>query len=170
MARISLIEIEQAESAAKRVMETLQKQFGVVIDPVKALAHKPDFLRSLFSLTTVADGPGGIDPGFKEILNVRASVLNGCEYCMKMHSNLARTHQVSKEKIDGAREGSSSDAFSDREKAALALCEESTKEVIVSDATFEVIQTHYSEPEIVELLGAIAVINMWNRLMVALGF
>ena len=89
---------------------------------------------------------------------------------MKMHSNLARTHQVSKEKIDGAREGSSSDAFSDREKAALALCEESTKEVIVSDATFEVIQTHYSEPEIVELLGAIAVINMWNRLMVALGF
>ena len=40
----------------------------------------------------------------------------------------------------------------------------------MSDATFEVIQTHYSEPEIVELLGAIAVINMWNRLMVALGF
>ena len=41
MARISLIEMEQAEAAAKRMMETLQKQFGVVIDPVKALAHNP---------------------------------------------------------------------------------------------------------------------------------
>ena len=96
MARISLIEVEQVEAAAKRVMKTLQELFGVVIDPVKALAHKPDFLRSLFSLTTVAGGSDGIDPGFKEILNVRASILNGCEYCAKMHSNLARTHQVPK--------------------------------------------------------------------------
>lgn len=170
MARISLIEEEHAEASAKRIMENLKKQFGVVIDPVKALAHKPDFLRSLLSLTTIADGSGSLDAGFKEILNIRASVLNGCVFCSQMHSNMAKMHKVSKEKVDGAIDGSASAAFDEKEKAALALCEESTKNVKVSDATFDAVRAHYSEPEIVELLGAIAVINMWNRLMVALGF
>jgi alkylhydroperoxidase family enzyme len=72
--------------------------------------------------------------------------------------------------VEGAKEGSSSAAFDEREKAALALCEESTRDVKVSDATFDAVKAHYSEPEIVELLGVISVINMWNRLMVALGF
>jgi len=170
MARISLVDPSQAEAAAKRVMESLQKQFGMVIDPVKALAHKPDLLRSLLSLTTVADGPGEIDPGFKEILNIRASVLNGCAYCTQMHSNMARGHKVPQEKIQAAKEGSSSAAFDEGEQAALLLCEESTRGVVVSDATFEKVRAHYSEAGVVELLGAIAVINMWNRLMVALGF
>lgn len=170
MARVSLIEPDQAEASAKRVMENLQKQFGVVIGPVKAIAHKPEFLRSLLSLTTVADGPGGVDPGFKEVLNIRASVLNGCHFCTQMHSNIAKIHKVSPEKIEGAKEGSSSAAFDEKEKAALMLCEESTQGVKVSDATFDILKSHYSEAEIVDLLGVIGVINMWNRLIVGLGF
>lgn len=170
MARVSLIEPAQAEAAAKRVMEGLQKQYGVVIDPVKAVAHKPDLLRSLLSLTAVADGPGEIDPGFKEVINIRVSVLNGCHFCTQMHSNMARVHKVPAEKVQGAKEGSSSAAFEEKEKAALRLCEESTKNVKVSEATFEGLKAHYSEAGIVELMGVIGVINMWNRLMVALGF
>ena len=170
MPRISLVEPEQAEAAAKRIMENLQKQFGVVIPPVKAMAHKPDFLRSLLSLTTVADGPGEIDVGFKEVLNIRASVLNGCHFCVNMHSNMARMHKVGEEKTKAAQEGSASDVFKESEKAALRLCEESTQGVRVSDETFEALQAHYSEAQIVELLGAIALINAWNRLIVGMGF
>ncbi len=170
MPRISLLEPEQAEASAKRIMENLKKQFGVVIPPVKALAHKPDFLRSLLSLTTVADGPGEIDVGFKEILNIRASVLNGCHFCTNMHSNMARMHKAGDEKTKAAQEGSSSDVFDEKEKAALRLCEESTQGVSVSDGTFEALKAHYSEAQIVELLGAIALINTWNRLIVGMGF
>ncbi|MEK6710431.1 MAG: carboxymuconolactone decarboxylase family protein [Nitrospinota bacterium] len=170
MPRISLIEPAQAEGSAKRVMEGLQKQYGVVIDPVKAIAHKPELLRSLLSLTAVADGPGEIDPGFKEILNVRASILNGCHFCTQMHSNMARAHKVPADKLQGAKEGSASAAFDEKEKAALRLCEESTRNVKVSDAAFEGLKAHYSEAAIVELLGVVGAINMWNRLMVALGF
>lgn len=170
MARVSLIQPAEAEGAAKRVMEGLQKQYGVVIDPVKAMAHKPELLRSVLSLTAVADGPGEVDTGFKEVLNIRASVLNGCGFCTQMHSNMARAHKVPDAKVEGAKEGSASAAFDEKEKAALRLCEESTKGVKVSDATFEGLRAHYSEAAVVELVGAIAVINMWNRLMVALGF
>src|SRR3989304_4729752 len=169
MARVSLIQPAGGGGAAKRVMEGMQKQYGVVIDPVKALAHKPELLRSVLSLTAVADGPGEIDTGFKEILNIRASVLNGCHFCTQMHSNMARMHKVAAAKIEGAKEGSASAAFDEKEKAALRLCEESTKSVKVSDATFEGLRAHYSEAAIVELLGVVGVINMWNRLMVALG-
>jgi uncharacterized peroxidase-related enzyme len=170
MARVSLIQPADAEGAAKRVMEGLQKQYGVVIEPVKALAHKPELLRSVLSLTAVADGPGEVDPGFKEVLNIRASVLNGCHFCTQMHSNMARMHKVAAGKIEGAKEGSSSAAFDEKEKAALRLCEESTEGVKVSDATFEGLKAHYSEAAIVELQGVVAVINMWNRLIVGLGF
>ncbi len=170
MPRISQLEPEQAEASAKRIMENLQKQFGVVIPPVKALAHKPDFLRSLLGLTTVADGPGEIDVGFKEVLNIRASVLNGCHFCTNMHANMARMHGVSPEKGKAAQEGSASDLFDEKEKAALRLCEESTQGVVVSEETFQNLQAHYSEKEIVELLGVVALINAWNRLIVGMGF
>jgi AhpD family alkylhydroperoxidase len=170
MARISLIQPGEAEASAKRIMENMQKQFGVVIDPVKALAHKPDFLRSLLSLTTVADGPGEIDAGFKEVLNIRASALNGCEFCTAMHSNMAKMHKVEAGKIAAAVEGSASGAFDEKEKAALALCEASTSGVKVPDVVFDAARSHYSEAQMVELLGVIAVINMWNRLMVGMGF
>ncbi|OGL63370.1 MAG: hypothetical protein A3J27_14530 [Candidatus Tectomicrobia bacterium RIFCSPLOWO2_12_FULL_69_37] len=142
----------------------------MVIDPVKALAHKPELLRSLLSLSAVADGPGEVDAGFKEVLNIRASVLNGCHFCTQMHSNMARLHKVAAAKLEGAKEGSASAAFDEKEKAALRLCEESTEGVKVSDATFEGLRAHYSEAAIVELLGVVGVINMWNRLVVALGF
>jgi len=170
LARVSLIQPAGAEGAAKRVMEGLRKQYGAVIDPVKALAHRPELLRAVLSLTAVADGPGEIDPGFKEVLNVRASVLNGCHFCTQMHSNMARMHKVPAAKIEGAKEGSASAAFDEKEKAALRLCEESTKDVKIPDASFEAVRAHYSEVAVVELLGVIAVINMWNRLIVGLGF
>ena len=65
MQRISLIEPKAADPSAKRIMENLLKQFGVVIPPVKALAHKPDLLRAVLSLTNTAHGKGEIDLGLK---------------------------------------------------------------------------------------------------------
>ena len=103
MQRISLIEPNAADPSAKRIMENLLKQFGVVIPPVKALAHKPDLLRAVLSLTNTAHGKGEIDLGLKEILNIRASSINGCEFCVKMHSSLAQSHKVSSEKINAAK-------------------------------------------------------------------
>ena len=77
---------------------------------------------------------------------------------------------MAEEKTKAAQEGSASDVFEESEKAALRLCEESTQGVRVSDETFEALQAHYSEAQIVELLGAIALINAWNRLIVGMGF
>ena len=83
---------------------------------------------------------------------------------------MARMHKVGDEKTKAAQEGSASDVFDEKEKAALRLCEESTEGVSVSDETFEALKAHYSEAQIVELLGAIALINTWNRLIVGMGF
>tara|TARA_B100000029_G_scaffold148175_1_gene143382 strand:+ start:19530 stop:20042 length:513 start_codon:yes stop_codon:yes gene_type:complete len=170
MQRISLIEPDVADPSAKRIMENLLKQFGVVIPPVKALAHKPDLLRAVLSLTNTAHGKGEIELGLKEILNIRASSINGCEFCVKMHSSLAQSHKVSMEKINGAKEGSSSSVFSTEEKAALRFCEESTEKVSVSDETFLSLRDSYSESAIIEIAGVVSTINLWNRIIVGLGF
>ena len=170
MQRISLIEPEVADPSAKRIMESLLKQFGVVIPPVKALAHKPDLLRSVLSLTNTAHGKGEIDLGLKEILNIRASSINGCEFCVKMHSSLAQGHKVSAEKINAAKEGSGNSIFTVEERVALRFCEESTEKVSVSNKTFGSLKDSFSESAIVEITGVVATINLWNRIIVGLGF
>ena len=170
MQRISLIEPKAADPSAKRIMENLLKQIGVVIPPVKALAHKPDLLRAVLSLTNTAHGKGEIDLGLKEILNIRASSINGCEFCVKMHSSLAQSHKVSLEKINAAKEGSGNSIFSEEERAALRFCEESTEKVSVTDETFMSLKDSFSESAIVEISGVVSTINLWNRIIVGLGF
>ena len=170
MQRISLIEPDSADPSAKRIMENLLKQFGVVIPPVKALAHKPDLLRAVLSLTNTAHGKGEIDLGLKEIINIRASMINGCEFCVKMHSSLAQSHKVSSDKINAAKEGSENSIFADEERTALRFCEESTEKVSVSDETFNALKDFFSESAIVEIVGVVSTINLWNRIIVGLGF
>ena len=98
------------------------------------------------------------------------STINGCEFCVKMHSSLAQSHKVSSEKINAAKMGSVNDIFSNEERAALRFCEESTEKVSVSDETFSALKSFFPESAIVEITGVVSTINLWNRIIVGLGF
>lgn len=107
-----------------------------------------------------------------ELVKIRASALNGCSYCLAMHSRDARKAGESEQRID-AVQGDWQDAalWSPAERAALALTDELTRlgEGGVADATWQDAVEHWGEKGVAGLVMAIAVINVWNRIGIGTG-
>lgn len=109
-----------------------------------------------------------LDSKLLGLVKVRASQINGCTFCLHMHSAEAIKHGESATRLlllDAWRESS---LFSPRERAALAWSESLTRiaETHAPDETFEELRRHFSQDEIVALSIAIALINAFNRLAI----
>jgi AhpD family alkylhydroperoxidase len=111
----------------------------------------------------------GLEKALLELVKIRASQLNGCAFCIDMHTIDARAAGESEQRIyllDAWREAR---FYSDRERAALAWTETVTRvgEAGVPDQAYEETRRHFSEEEIVNLTWAVVTINGWNRLAIA---
>src|SRR5262249_49751008 len=110
------------------------------------------------------------DPALIELVKTRASQINGCAYCIHMHTRDARAHGETEERLfllDAWRESS---LYSDKERAALAWTEALTliSETHAPDDVYEELKAQFSEVEVVNLTVLIGQINTWNR--IAIGF
>lgn len=111
----------------------------------------------------------GLEQGLLELVKLRASQLNGCAYCIDMHTKDARTHGESEQRLYGVSAWEEAPFYSDRERAALAWTEAVTliSESYVPDDLYEEALKHFSEKELVDLTMAILTINSWNRLSIS---
>lgn len=107
----------------------------------------------------------GYDPALSALVELRASQINQCAYCIDMHIAQARRHGVPQEKLDMLVAWRDVDHFSDAEKAALAWTEVLTKLENGADlsAARRDLQTHFSDSEISIITADIGMINLWNR-------
>lgn len=101
-----------------------------------------------------------------ELVRLRASQLNGCAYCVDMHSRDAREGGESEQRLYAVPVWRETPFFTARERAALELTEAVTRltDGEVADAVFERAAAQFGEVELAELIWTIAVINAWNRL------
>jgi AhpD family alkylhydroperoxidase len=111
----------------------------------------------------------GLEQGLLEFVRLRASLLNGCEFCVGMHEHdLAKRNETADRigQVAGWRE---SDVYTQRERAALAWTEVVTNVQVghVPEEAFRAAREHFSEAELVNLTIAIGSINAWNRLGIA---
>ncbi|WP_407703568.1 carboxymuconolactone decarboxylase family protein [Streptomyces triticagri] len=105
-----------------------------------------------------------------ELVQVRASQINRCAFCLDMHLALARKAGESEQRLDLLNSWAETEGYyTPRERAALALTESVTllTESYVPDEVYEEAARHFDEPELAHLIALITVINTWNRLMVA---
>ncbi|MGL6234008.1 MAG: carboxymuconolactone decarboxylase family protein [Segniliparus sp.] len=112
----------------------------------------------------------GLPAELVELVNLRVSLINGCAYCLDMHTRELRKLGVAEEKITLVPVWDEVDAFfSERERAALAWAETVTRvaETHVPDAAFAEVSAHFTEKEIADLTVAIGLINAWNRLAIS---
>ena len=113
----------------------------------------------------------GLDRKLIELVKIRASQINGCAFCLKMHTADARRLGESEERIyllDAWREAP---CYSAKERAALAWTEAVTRlGGGVPDEVFEQARAQLSEEELANLTAAVAVINAWNRISIAYRF
>ena len=112
----------------------------------------------------------GLEPSLLELVKIRASQLNGCAYCLDMHSKDARAAGETEQRLYVLAAWQEAPFYTPRERAALAWTEAVTNiSSGISDALFKATAKLFSEKEMVDLTMAIVAINGWNRLAIAMG-
>lgn len=111
----------------------------------------------------------GFDPLLIELVKLRASLINGCAYCVDMHTKVARALGETEQRLYGVSVWEETPFYTDRERAALAWTEAVTlvTQGHVSDEVYELARQQFSEQELVDLTLTIVTINGWNRLAIA---
>lgn len=111
----------------------------------------------------------GIEPLHKELIKIRASQINGCAYCVNMHTQDARKLGETEQRINLVAVWKESPQFSEAERIILALTEEVTliSKAGVSDETYHKAIATFGEEVTAQLLMAIVTINAWNRIGVS---
>src|SRR6201994_2239644 len=110
----------------------------------------------------------GLEERLLELVKIRASQINGCAYCIDMHTKDARAAGETEQRIYALNAWRETPFFTDRERAALAWAESVTHIGSgVSDALFAEAREQFSEKELVDLTWAVASINAWNRIAIS---
>src|SRR5262245_52186082 len=142
-----------------RTMEPRLNPFKVAPDTVKAAQALEAHLAK-----------SGLEQSVYHLVKTRASQMNGCAFCIHMHTQDARAHGETEERLyllDAWRE---SPLYSERERAALAWTEALTRiaETRAPDEVYEQVRKHFSEAETVNLTLLIGMINLWNRFAISM--
>ncbi|MDE3197237.1 MAG: carboxymuconolactone decarboxylase family protein [Acidobacteriota bacterium] len=111
----------------------------------------------------------GLEKNLMELIKMRASMLNGCAFCIDMHSKDARAEGETEQRLYGLSAWRETPYYTDRERAALEWTEALTlvSRDQVPDAVFESVSKHFTEAEIANLTMAVVAINGWNRIAIS---
>jgi len=143
---------------------------GFVPNSLLTMQRRPEIVRAFGVLTEAVMDPGGsVEPAFKRLLAHFASRASGCQYCQAHSLVAAGISGVSQEKIDAIWEYQTSELYTDAERAGLdfALAAGSVPNA-VDDEIMGRLKKHWSEEQIVEMLGAVCLygfLNRWNDSM-----
>ena len=128
----------------------------------------PDTIKALLALENHLKA-SGLEPSLFELVKIRASQINGCAFCINMHTQDARKGGETEQRIyllDAWREAP---VYTDRERAALAWTEAVTliSETHAPDDVYEAARAQFSETEMVNLTMLVGAINAWNRIAIS---
>ena len=138
------------------------------LDSNKAAQAAPDAMKALWSLECAVQ-KSGLERTLIGLVKIRASQINGCAFCIHMHTHDAREHGETEERIYLLDAWRGSPLYSDRERAALAWTEAVTlvSQTHVPDDVFETVRAQFSEDEVAKLTLLIGTINLWNRIAIS---
>jgi AhpD family alkylhydroperoxidase len=114
----------------------------------------------------------GLEPRLMLLVKMRASQINGCVYCLAMHSKEARRTGESEQRLYLLDAWHEAPVYTPRERAALAWTDAVTKiaETHAPDDLYEALKPHFSEKEIADLTILTGMINLWNRLAISMRY
>lgn len=129
---------------------------------------EPDAYQSMLGLEKYLSSTD-LDASLKELIKIRASQINGCAYCIQMHTKQARTQGETEQRIYALSVWEESPLFSDKERAVIALTEEITCISVqgLTKDTYENALEHLGEHKLAQSIMQIVVINAWNRIAVS---
>jgi len=128
----------------------------------------PEALETMYGLEKYVR-QSGLEPSLLELIKLRASQINGCAFCVDMHTKDARARGEGEQRLYAVVVWRDTPFFTERERAALAWTEAVTQVSLqhVPDDVYELARRHFNEKELVDLTMAIIAINGWNRLSIS---
>ena len=140
------------------------ERMGYLPDPLMAMARKPAMVRALAQLSEAVHNDCNLPPDIRGLVGQMASKVAGCNYCLAHTAANAERYGVPVEKIATMWEFESSPLFSERERVALRFAAAaSTVPCGVDEQLGADLKTHFSDTEIVEIMGVICYYGWWNR-------
>ena len=135
---------------------------------LEAQKASPAAYQAMLGLEMFVRKQSKLEPALIQLVKMRASQINGCAYCIDMHSKDTRAEGETEQRLYALSAWEETPFFTDRERAALALTEAITlvREGHVSEAVYQKAKKSFSEEELVNLTLAIITINGWNRLSI----
>ncbi len=128
----------------------------------------PEALRAMYQLEHVVK-TSGLEPGLIELVKIRASQMNGCAFCIDMHTKDARLRGETEQRIYALNAWAETPFFTPRERAALTWTEAVTniQDGHAPDDVYHAVSEYFTESEMINLTLAITTINAWNRISIA---
>src|SRR5687768_6665743 len=128
----------------------------------------PGSVQAMYKLQKYVDD-SGLDHSLLELVKTRVSQINGCAYCIDMHTKDARAAGESEQRLYSLSAWREAPYYSERERAALAWAEAVTNipQIDESDEAYEAARAQFSEEELIKLTVVVIAINGWNRLAIA---
>lgn len=168
MARVKLIEKEQADATIKEVFQILEDLKVPLSNIFKAVGNCPKIGRNFIELGNSILNSEFIDPRLRELAILRVGNLLQSDYEFTHHVRVGIRAGVTKDQINELSRWKSSDKFSEIERAVLQYTDEVTLNVKVSDSTFANLKSYFDDPGIVKLTTIIGYYGMVSRMLVAL--
>ncbi|MBO0962629.1 carboxymuconolactone decarboxylase family protein [Neobacillus sp. MM2021_6] len=137
---------------------------------INYLEVAPEALKIMMEMEKY-NGSTGIDRKLRELIKIRASLINGCAFCINMHTTDARKMGETEQRLFCVSAWRDCDFYTDAEKVALELTELVTliPTKRVPDDLYNLVRKHFSEKEYVDLVILINQINNWNRISISMG-
>jgi uncharacterized peroxidase-related enzyme len=155
---------EQASPELKDTFEKLAARAGKVPNIFAVMAHRPGVLNTFLPLYKAIIGEGTVEAKYKELAYLRASMVNGCEYCTRAHVASSKNAGVTAEQIAALPFYSRSPLFDEKEKATILYADRVTRGATgVRDPQLQELRKFYDEGQIVELTLTICIANFTNR-------
>jgi len=135
----------------------------IKIDQLEPEAYKAMMVMEKYLAQT------SLAPALASLVKIRASQINGCTYCIEMHTKEVLEQGENQNKIVALTAWKKSPLFSEKENAALLITEEIThiSNGGVNDKTYELVQRYFTDNEVANLIMLIGTINTWNRIAIS---
>lgn len=161
---ISPISKENAAPDVQPIFDQLSHAFGKMPAFFGTMARFPEALKSFLPFYAAIMEHGGVERKYKELAYLKASLINGCEYCFRAHSASGKKNGVSEEQIKALAFYHRSSAFDAKEKAVILYAERITRgAAAIRPEALNELKEYFSDDQIVELTLTACLANLTNR-------
>jgi len=158
-----------SDDGVRSTIKNYEQLRGFVPNSIRTMARRPSLVKAFMQLNQAVLYDGTVPEATKMLVSLAVSLATGCRYCQSHMTNLSTIYNVPDEKIAALLGFEESDLFSDAEKAAINLAFKSASTPSeAEESDFDLLKKHYSEGEIVEIVGTVSLfgyLNRWNDTM-----